>query len=78
MGGLLESELTFFCPLTRRLPPTLTQGKVGVLTLSFARSYPKGSRGGETGFGPEIDRPVKAVARDIDPAHDFVTIRYQR
>lgn len=58
--------------------PTLTQGKVGVLTLSFSRSYPKGSRAGETGFGPEIDRPVKAVERDIDPAHDFVTIRYQR
>lgn len=60
--------------------PTRSQGKVGVITVSFAWSYPKGTARsvGETGFGPARELKQKAVERVFDPPHDFVSVRYQR
>jgi hypothetical protein len=61
--------------------PTLAQGKVGTITVAFARSFPEGttrSAGAETGFGPPREVKQQAVKRVIDPPHDFVTVRYTR
>ncbi len=60
--------------------PSSSQGKTGVLTVSFSFSFPAGTArsGSETGFGPPRDVKVKAVQRQIDPPHEFVTVRYTR
>ncbi|MBY0458518.1 MAG: hypothetical protein K2V38_14355 [Gemmataceae bacterium] len=60
--------------------PTQAQGKVGLITVGIARSFPKGTSrsGGETGFGPDRELKQEVVQRTIDPPHEFVTIRYNR
>lgn len=57
-----------------------SQGKTGVLTVSFSFTSPagKGRGGSETGFGPPRSINVQPVQRDIDPPHEFVTVRYTR
>jgi hypothetical protein len=60
--------------------PTKAQGKVGLIAVSFAHSFPRGTArsAGETGFGPPVAAKQEPTERVVDPAHDFVTIRYQR
>ncbi len=60
--------------------PTKSQGKVGVLTVSFAYSFPEGTArsGGETGFGPPVEVKQQPVKRVIDPPFDFISVRYTR
>lgn len=60
--------------------PTQALGKVGTITVGFARSFPPGSRGAgaETGFGPPVEVIQEVVKRDIDAPHAFVTVRYAR
>jgi hypothetical protein len=60
--------------------PRPAVGKIGVLTVSFAFCFPAGSNrsGSETGFGPPRSVKIEPVQRDIDPPHEFVTIRYTR
>jgi hypothetical protein len=60
-------------------PPRAAQGKTGVLTASFAYTSPAGSRGGDaTGFGPPPDAKRQPVERDVDPPHEFVSVRFER
>jgi hypothetical protein len=60
--------------------PRASQGTTGVLTVAFSFTAPagKGRSGSETGFGPLVDIKVEPVERDIDPPHEFVTVRYTR
>lgn len=63
--------------------PTITQGKVGVIHLAFSKTTTgqsaKGAKGAsETGFGPPIQLKQEPQKRNIDPPHDFLTIRYSR
>ncbi|QEG01351.1 hypothetical protein Mal15_54270 [Stieleria maiorica] len=57
--------------------------KIGVIHVQFSYSnvIPMGSRsspGKETGFGPPRRVQQKPLRREIDPPHDFVSIRYAR
>jgi len=59
------------------------RGKVGVIHVQFAHCKPlapgaKAANGNETGFGPPRNIKQKVVNYEIDPPHDFVTIRYTR
>lgn len=59
------------------------RGKVGVVHVQFAECKPlpagHSARGGnETGFGPPRTVKQKAVRYEIEPPHDFVSIRYTR
>ena len=59
------------------------RGNVGVIHVQFAhcRPLPEGVKprsGNETGFGPPRTVKQKAVRFEIDPPHDFVSIRYSR
>ncbi len=59
------------------------EGKVGVIHVQFAHCKPlpegaKSAPGNETGFGPPREVKQKPVQYEIDPPHDFVTIRYTR
>ncbi|HEX4591410.1 MAG TPA: hypothetical protein VH120_15855, partial [Gemmataceae bacterium] len=60
--------------------PTQAIGKVGTITVGFARSYAPGSRGAgaETGFGPSVEVTQEPVTRDLDVPFAFVTVRYAR
>ncbi|MFO0807209.1 MAG: hypothetical protein U0746_01150 [Gemmataceae bacterium] len=66
-------------------------GSVGVITVTFAAAWPKGSvppadetdgsrsaAGNETGVGPTIDATMKAVEREIGVVREVVSIRYVR
>ena len=59
------------------------RGKVGVIHVqfAFAQVLPEGvnARGGnETGFGPGRDIVQGAVRIEVEPPHDFVSLRYTR
>jgi hypothetical protein len=59
------------------------RGQVGAIHIQFSHCYqlPPGvnAKGGnETGFGPPVSVQQKAVKLEIEPPHDFVTIRYTR
>lgn len=59
------------------------RGNVGVIHVQFAKCKllpdDKSPRAGnETGFGPPVEKKQKAVRVEIDPPHDFVSIRYTR
>lgn len=60
--------------------PTKSRSTVGVISVTFALSHPKGSgrNGGETGFGPPGKQAGEVVQREIDPPIANVSIRYQR
>lgn len=61
--------------------PTHSQGKVGVIHVSFALAFPEGEArgaGSETGFGPPVQVKQEVVKRVIDPPLDFVSVRYAR
>lgn len=60
--------------------PHPPRGKVGVVSVAFALSFPAGTvrGGGETGFGPPVARTGTVVKRVTDPPHEFVAVRYQR
>lgn len=55
---------------------------VGVITVSVSKSHlptSAKSRGdAETGFGPPIKVEQTVVQRNIDPPHEFISIRYNR
>lgn len=59
------------------------RGKTGVIHVQFSncRPLPAGVRarsGSETGFGPPRSVEQKAVPYEIDPPHEFVSVRYAR
>lgn len=59
------------------------RGQVGVIHVQFSECAPlkEGQRartGNETGFGPPRSVQQKAVRFEIEPPHEFVTIRYTR
>lgn len=62
--------------------PLLARGKIGVITVSVSLAHQVGSgksrSSAETGFGPPLKRSQKVVKRTIDPAHDFISVRYAR
>ena len=58
-------------------------GRIGVIHVQFSEAReldpnnPKGrNAGNETDIGPPRKVAVKPVSYDIEPPHDFVTIRY--
>jgi hypothetical protein len=60
-----------------------SRGKVGVLHVQFSHctQLPPGSKsrsGNETGFGPPREVKQQAVRYEIEPPHDFVSVRYTR
>ncbi len=60
-----------------------SRGKVGVIHVQFSHCYPladgQTTRGGnETGFGPPRTINQKAVRYEIEPPHNFVSIRYTK
>jgi hypothetical protein len=60
-----------------------SRGKVGVIhvQLSNCRPLAEGARpkgGSETGFGPPQSIQQKAVRYEIDPPHEYVSVRYSR
>lgn len=59
------------------------RGKVGIIhaQFSYCNPLPKGARarsGTEVGFGPPRDIKERAATYEIDPPHDFVSVRYNR
>lgn len=59
------------------------RGKVGQIHAQFSKCYPlrdgaNPRSGNETGFGPPRSVRHKAVRYEIEPPHEFVTIRYTR
>lgn len=62
---------------------TPSRGQVGVVQFRFAKSRElnQGARaapGLETGFGPPVSVNQQPVKREIEPPHEFLSIRYQR
>ncbi|MCA9093233.1 MAG: hypothetical protein KDA68_07075 [Planctomycetaceae bacterium] len=60
-----------------------SRGQVGVIHLQFSECYPLRDgafprSGNETGFGPPRSVKQQAVRFEIEPPHDFVSIRYNR
>lgn len=60
-----------------------SRGQVGVIHVQFAhcQELKEGQRprsGNETGFGPSREVQQKVVRFEIEPPHDFVSIRYNR
>ena len=60
-----------------------SRGKVGVIHIQFCNCYKlepgqSARSGNETGFGPPKSVQQKAVRYEIEPPHEFVSIRYQR
>jgi hypothetical protein len=60
-----------------------TRGNVGVIHVQFSNCRPLAAgvrprSGSETGFGPPRSVEQKAVSYEIDPPHEFVTVRYSR
>src|SRR5262249_51926878 len=59
-------------------------GPVGVIQVQFSRCYPRQAGGrsrspsNETGFGPPRAIKQEAVAREIEPPTDCVSVRYTR
>ena len=60
--------------------PKASRGKVGVIEVQFSLSFPKGAfrNSGETAQGRPDKVKGSVVERVIDPAHEFVSIRYNR
>ena len=61
--------------------PQADRSTVGLIQLSISKSHPhrRGARGdSETGFGPPVKQEQKSVRREIDPPHEFISIRYTR
>jgi len=67
--------------------PTQSQGKVGTITVGFAKSYLRRTYGTvgsaapgstETGFGPAVESKQTPVVRTTDDPSAFVTVRYSR
>jgi serine/threonine protein kinase len=61
----------------------MSRNQIGVIHVQFADAIllPPGARprgGSETGFGPPVAANVRPIQYDIQPPHDFVTIRYNR
>jgi hypothetical protein len=59
------------------------RGQVGVIHVQFAKCSPlpesASARGGnETGFGPPREVRQKTARYEIEPPHDFVSVRYTR
>lgn len=59
------------------------RGQVGVIHVQFSHCSPlapgqRARSGNETGFGPPREVKQKVVAYEIEPPHDFVSIRYTR
>jgi hypothetical protein len=59
------------------------RGKVGVIHVQFSNCRPlaageKSAGGNETGFGPPRTVKQKPVRYEIEPPHEFVTVRYTR
>lgn len=61
---------------------TQSQGQIGVITVHVSKSHLPGSgrakSSAETGFGPPIKANLKSVERQIDPPHEFISVRYLR
>ena len=59
-----------------------SRGQVGVIHVTFSHSRPKVPRAkrvnAETGSGPPRDIGQESVEREIDPPHEFISIRYRR
>ena len=60
-----------------------SRGIVGVIHIQFSACYPLGAgqfarSGNETGFGPPKSVQQQAVRYEVEPPHEFVSIRYQR
>lgn len=63
------------------LVPTLAKGKVGAVTVQFAKCFepvPGGRGGAEVGFGAEFQVRQRSLQRDIDVPFEFVNVRYAR
>jgi hypothetical protein len=62
--------------------PHPDRARVGVITVAISMSHIPGkgrARGdAETGFGPPVRVEQEAVSREIDPPHEFISIRYNR
>jgi hypothetical protein len=60
--------------------PAPQRGEPGLIHVAFSRTAPlgKGRGGSETGLGPPRDVNVTEVALDIEPADEFISIRYSR
>jgi len=62
---------------------TVPRDKVGAIHVQFSHCQPLSDKataksGTETGFGMPRDIEQKAVRFQIEPPHDFITVRYQR
>lgn len=62
---------------------TAPRDKVGAIHVQFSHCQPLSDKataksGTETGFGMPRDIEQKAVRFQIEPPHDFITVRYQR
>lgn len=63
--------------------PTVPRDKVGAIHVQFAHCKPapengKPKSGNETGFGMPRSVEQKAVQVEIEPPHEFLTVRYDR
>lgn len=60
--------------------PKTGRGKVGVIEVQFCLSFPKGTtrNSGETAQGRPDKVKGGVVERVIDPAHEFLSVRYNR
>ncbi|HUR54694.1 MAG TPA: hypothetical protein VMZ71_11220 [Gemmataceae bacterium] len=60
--------------------PKVSRGKVGVIEVQFCLSFPKGAmrNASETAQGQAGKTSGTVVERVIDPAHEFISVRYNR
>lgn len=60
--------------------PKVGRGKVGVIEVQFSHSFPPGTtrNSGETAQGHAGKTGGTVVKRTIDPAHEFLSVRYNR
>ena len=64
-------------------PGVKARGKVGVIAVQFSECRPlakgaKAAAGNETGFGPPREVRQKPVRYEVEPPHDFISVRYTR
>ena len=79
--NILRFLVTKYGDGASQFAPAMDASKVGTIQLAISNSHEfrRGARGdSETGFGPPVKLKQKAVRREIDPPHEFISIQYSR
>ncbi|MEM6691932.1 MAG: hypothetical protein AAF664_21060 [Planctomycetota bacterium] len=77
--NLLRFLVTKYGDGASQFVPQVDRSRVGFLQLAISKSHlsGRGTRGdSETGFGPPVEQKQTVVRRQIDPPHEFLTVRY--